>query len=120
MTEPSEGIAHGKMPSEVILEIESGDGPFARTLLLRIVRFEACIETKQEEVEIQSEAQTIGEGYLLIETGNVEIAIRQVFIRMDCPNITCIYISSSLQLPEEFGAIFHTHVQPDVANLIDE
>ena len=61
MTEPSEGIAHGKMPSEVILEIESGDGPFARTLLLRIVRFEACIETKQEEVDVSLDVLGVGD-----------------------------------------------------------
>ena len=49
------------MPSEVILEIESGDGPFARTLLLRIVRFEACIETKQEEVDVSLDVLGVGD-----------------------------------------------------------
>ena len=54
------------MPSEVILEIESGDGPFARTLLLRIVRFEACIETKQEEVDVSLDVLEVGDTYQLV------------------------------------------------------
>ena len=54
------------MPSEVILEIESGDGPFARTLLLRIVRFEACIETKQEEVDVSLDVLGVGDTYQLV------------------------------------------------------
>ena len=55
----SEGITHGKVESEIILEVWTLYRPTTRTCLLRIVCLETGIQAQQEEIKIHAQTQAV-------------------------------------------------------------
>ncbi len=86
----------------------------------RIDGFHTAIKADDEIIEIQTNAQTIGHGYLLVELAEAELSARLVGIIARVPNIAGVNKESAVELPEKMGAVFKTEVEFQIAGLVDE
>jgi len=108
------------MEGEVAAEDGMGDGVVTSTVVGGVDGFHACIEADDEEVEVHTEAESVGDGYLAVEAVEAECSAWLVGIVADGPDVTGIDEEGSVELPEEVGAVFDAEVELEVARLVDE
>ena len=113
--------ADGEVQREVALEAGINDGE----VLLgggvgRIYCLHAAVETQDEVVEVETNAQTVGNGQLPPEGIEAELPARLFRIFADGPNVAGIDKCGSVNLPEYVGTIFQIQVQLHVARLVDK
>ena len=80
----------------------------------------AHVETQDEVVEVEAQAQTVGHGQLLVELVEAELSAGLFGIVAQRPDVARIDEGSSIELPEEEGAIFEVEVELHIARLVDE
>ena len=86
----------------------------------RIDGLHAAVEAQDKIVEVEAQAQSVGHGYLLVEAVEAELSAGLVGVVARVPHVAGVDESRPVELPEEVRAIFHAHVQLEVARLVDE
>ena len=113
-----EGETYREVEGEVALEVGMDDGEML-TLggIGRVDGLHAAVETENEVVKVEADAQTIGYGDLAIEIVDAEDAVGLVGIVANVPYVARIYEEGACKLPEKARAVFHAEVKADVARL---
>ena len=116
-----EGETYGEVEGEVALEVGMDDGEML-TLggIGRVDGLHAAVETENEVVKVEADAQAIGYGYLAIEVIQSEDAVGLVGIVANVPYVARIYEESACKLPEKARAVFHAQIKADVSCLVDK
>ena len=116
-----EGETYSEVEGEVALEVGMDDGEML-TLggVGGVDGFHAAVETEDEIVKVEADAQAIGHCDLAIEIVDAEDAVGLVGIVANVPYVARIYEESACKLPEKARAVFHAQVKADVSRLVDE
>ncbi len=117
----SEWVSHSKVEGEITAEVWMNDGiAMLSTGIDGIDGLHTTIETEDEEVEVEADAKTIGEGNLLIELIKLKLTTRLAGIVANGPDIAGIHENGTLDLPEQLAAELHAGIELDIACLIEE
>ena len=108
------------MEGEVAAEDRMDDGVAVASVIGWMDGFHAGIEAKDEEVEVHTETESVGYGYLAIEVVETEGASRLVGIVANGPDVAGIDEEGTVELPEEEGSVFDAEVELQVTRLVDE
>ena len=84
------------------------------------MRLHTHIQSQQEVGEVHSYAESVAEGYLLVEFVELKHTAGLVFIFSYGPDVSGIDKCAEFEHPEEFGAILQIEVEANIAALIDE
>ena len=116
-----EGETYGEVEGEVALEVGMDDGEMLTLGGVRgIDGLHTAVETEDEIVKVEADAQAIGHCDLAIEIVDAEDAVGLVGIVANVPYVARIYEDSACKLPEKARAVFHAQVKADVSRLVDE
>ena len=92
------------MKSEVASPFRMEDSPVLITCVInRVDSFHTAIHTKNEIVEVQSQADSVGYSDLLVEVLELKLTSRLVGIVAQRPDITCIYEECALEFPKQLA-----------------
>ena len=81
-------VAHSKVEREVAPEVGVDEGiVFLAVPVGRIDGFHAGIEAQDEVVEVETQAQSVGDGNLLVEAVETEGSSRLLFVVADGPDV---------------------------------
>ena len=78
------------------------------------------VETQDEVVEVQTQTQSVGHGYLFVELVESELSTGLFCIVTQRPDVTRIDECRSIELPEQERTILQVEVYLHVTRLIDE
>ena len=108
------------MEGTIVRPIEAMEPPPLTTILSGVERLRSHIETDKEVREVETNTQTIGQGNLLIELREVELAPRLGRRILQGPYITRIHKRGRLRFPDKFRAVLKIQQQFHVARLFHE
>lgn len=109
------------MEGEVALEAGMCDGKMSAAVCIGwMYGFHATVESKDEVVEIETKAETVGDCNLPPELIELKLSARLVFVVAYGPDVASINEGRAVQFPEKVGTVFHIHIELDVACLVDE
>ncbi len=117
----SEGQTDSEMDGKVALETRMDDGEMVASVGVgRVDGLHARIEAEDEIVEVETDAQPVGHGYLTPELIEAELPTGLVGIVAEGPDVAGIDKGGTIDFPEQMGSILDVHVELDVARLVDE
>ena len=119
--ETSERQSDSKVQTEITPEVGMDDREMTAAVGIGgIDGLHASVESENEVVEVETHAQTVGDGYLAPEGVELELSARLVAVVAQGPYIARVNKERAIELPEDVGTIFGIEVELDVARLVDE
>ena len=116
-----EGHADSKMEGEIATENGIKQGPMLTLVgVSGIDGLHTHVEAKDEIVEIEAQAQTVGHRNLLIKFIKLKLSTRLFLVVTQGPDISSVDKHGTIKLPEQEGAILHVQVKLNIARLVDE
>ena len=89
------------MKGEIALELGMDDRVMsAAALFTRIYGLHAAVETKNEEIKVEAQSQSVGNGYLPVETVKAELPSGLVGIVACVPNISGVNKGGGMEFPK--------------------
>lgn len=105
----SERQADSKVEGEVPTKIRIEERiVFLMVLIGGIDGFHAHIKSQYEIAEVQTQANAVCNGYLLIELADFKLSTWLLGIRTKGPYISSIYECRTIELPEQEGTVLGT------------
>ena len=89
-------------------------------LVSRVDRLHTQVETQDEIVEVQAQAQSIADSQLTGKILEAELSAGLFVVLADGPDITGIHEEGSVEFPEQVRAILGIQVELHITRLVDE
>ena len=89
-------------------------------LVGRVDGLHTHVEAKDEVAEVEPQPKSVGHGYLLIETVELELSSRLFLVIAKSPDVAGIHEDGTVEFPKQVAAVFNAHIQFHVARLVDE
>ena len=119
--EALEGQTHGEVEGEVAREVGAENGIMQRARgNSRVDGFHTAVESNDEVVEIQAQAQTVGDGQFAPKGVEAELSAVGAELSVSGPHVAGIDEGRAFKFPEEGAPIFHREVDFQIARLVDE
>ena len=113
----SEWVSDGDVPSKVAGKIGLGYGPLYCPIG-RVVGFHTEVGADNYKIEVEAYAESICQGYLLIEGIKAKYTSGLGFVVVYGPYVTGIDKECRLDFPEQLGSILYAQVETNIATLV--